>query len=308
MDHSVGWSSTHTTSNLRVGIGVVTYNRRELLKYTLDELLRYTGRSCCWVVADDGSTDGTADMVRSRFPGMAIVEGANRGVTWNQNRALWWLHIVQRCDVSILIEDDTSPMQAGWEDDWIAAAQLHGHVNLAGEWFSGGFVRGSGTAADPIVSMGVSGQLSAFSRDAIDHVGFYDGRYRGYGMGHVEHSCRMIRAGYGGEVVRGAAGEFDEWQLRKPGAALPSRPPEALFYLLRSPIEVIDAGSCRLVDPGAEDRNIVNFAQTVHDQVHRTPWSSDGQMLEFRAEIAASGFDDDQSPRGQNIASRAASA
>ena len=288
MDHSVSWVANGIPKEIRVGIGVITYNRRELLKYTLDELLRYTSCACQWVVADDGSTDGSADMVRFRFPGMAVIAGNNRGVTWNRNRAMWWLHNVQRCDVSILVEDDTSPMQACWEADWIAAARLHGHVNLAGEWFSGGFVRGSGTVTDPIVSMGVSGQISAFSRDAIDHVGFYDGRYRGYGMGHVEHTCRMIRAGYGGEVVKGAAGEFDEWQLRKNGAVLPSGLPEVLFHLLKSPIEVVDAGSSRLTDPGAEDRNIRNFAKTVHDQVYRTPWSSDGQMLEFRAEIAAS--------------------
>ncbi len=293
MDHSSCWDLTDKASNMRVGIGVVTYNRRERLHHTLGELLRCTCHPCHWVVADDGSTDGSVGMVRSRFPGMTVVTGGNRGVAWNRNRALWWLHVVQRCDVSILIEDDTSPRQIGWEADWIAAAQLHGHINLAGEWFSGGFLRGSGTVADPIASMGVSGQLSAFSREAVDHVGYYDTRYRGYGMGHVEHTFRMIRAGYGGEVVTGNAGDFDAWQLRQAGATLPSRLPEALFYLLSSPIQVIDDNSCRHTDPDAEHRNIRHFASTVHDQVHRTPWSSDGEMLKFRAEIVASRpFDD----------------
>lgn len=296
MDHSASWVLYNEASTPRVGVGVITYNRCERLHHTLNELLRYTLHPCCWVVADDGSTDGSPDMVRSQFPGMAMVTGDNHGVAWNRNRALWWLHIVQRCDVAILIEDDTSPMQIGWEADWIAAAQLHGHINLAGEWFSGGFLRGSGTVADPIASMGVSGQLSAFSRDAIDHVGFYDSRYRGYGMGHVEHTFRMIRAGYGGEVVTGAAGDFDEWQLRQTGATLPPRPPEALFYLLSSPIQVTNDSSYRHTDPDAEHRNIRHFASTVHDQVHRTPWSSDGQMLQFRAEIAASQPGVNQSP------------
>ena len=136
--------------------------------------------------------------------------------------------------------------------------------------------------------MGVSGQLSAFSREAVNHVGYYDTRYRGYGMGHVEHTFRMIRAGYGGEVVTGNAGDFDAWQLRRAGATLPSRLPEALFYLLRSPIQVADDNSCRHTDSDAEHRNIRHFSTTVHDQVYRPPWSSDGEMLKFRSEITAS--------------------
>ena len=288
MDHLPREELPDRLFDVRVGIGVVTYNRRERLHHTLSELLRCTCHPCQWVVADDGSTDGSAGMVQACFPGMAVVTGGNRGVAWNRNRALWWLHVVQRCDVSILIEDDTSPGQIGWEADWIAAARLHGHINLAGEWFSGGFLRGRGTVADPIASMGVSGQLSAFSREAVDHVGYYDTRYRGYGMGHVEHTFRMIRAGYGGEVVTGNAGDFDAWQLRQAGAILPSRLPEALFYLLSSPIQVADDDSCRHTDPDAEHRNIRHFATTVHDQVYRPPWSSDGEMLKFRLEITAS--------------------
>ena len=270
----------------RVGIGVITYNRRERLHRTLAELRQHTVRSCSWVVADDGSTDHTLPMVWECFPDMATVTGRNLGVAWNRNRALWWLHIVQRCDVCILIEDDTFPTRPGWEEDWVAAAGHHGHINLAGEWFSGGFVRGCGTVEDPVVSMGVSGQLSAFSGDALNHVGFYDTRYQGYGMGHVEHTFRMVRAGYGGVVITGAAGDFDGWQLRR-ADTVPAGMPEALFYLLRSPIEVINEDSHGEADPTANQRNVNCFTSTVRDQVYRPPWSCDGQMVEFRAEIAA---------------------
>ncbi len=270
----------------RVGVGVITYNRRERLHRTLAELRQQTVCPCSWVVADDGSTDHTLPMVREHFPDMATVTGRNHGVAWNRNRALWWLHVVQRCDMCILIEDDAFPTAPGWEADWIAAAGRHGHINLAGEWFSGGFIRGRGTVEDPVASMGVSGQLSAFSSDALNHVGFYDTRYQGYGMGHVEHTFRMVRAGYGGVVVTGAAGDFDGWQLRRAGTA-PAGMPEALFYLLRSPIEVTNEASHGEADPAVNRRNVNRFLSTVRDQVYRSPWSCDGQMLEFRAEIAA---------------------
>ena len=269
----------------RLGVGVITYNRQPRLAATLAALLLHQSVDCVWVVADDGSTDGTASFVGLQYPEMTLVTGQNRGVAWNRNRALWQLYVVERCDVVLLIEDDACPDASGWEADWIRATLRHGHVNLAGEWFKAGFVRGAGTPTDPVLSQGVSGQVSAFRRDALDYVGFYDTRFRGYGMAHVEHSLRLIRAGYGGEVVLGKVGDFDLHQLGKPGAEIPTSLPEALFYLLRSPIVVNFAASH--ASPEAETRNRARAVSIVHDQVYRAPWSCDGEMIAFRSEMAA---------------------
>ncbi|HET6196399.1 MAG TPA: glycosyltransferase, partial [Acetobacteraceae bacterium] len=181
---------------IRVGIGVITYNRKDVLAETLARVRAHTKTPCALAVADDGSTDGTGDLVRSQS--VTLVTGRNMGIAWNKNRALFLLGAVVNCDVVILLEDDSYPTEDGWEQEWIQATQAWGHVNLAGPWFSDSFLRGTGTVDDPIVSKDVTAQCSGYSRAALLYGGYFDSRFRGYGFEHIEHSRRMVRVGYGG--------------------------------------------------------------------------------------------------------------
>jgi glycosyltransferase involved in cell wall biosynthesis len=46
--------------SFKVGIGIVTYNRREILSDTIDKVRAFTHQpDAALVVADDGSSDGT---------------------------------------------------------------------------------------------------------------------------------------------------------------------------------------------------------------------------------------------------------
>ena len=45
---------------IRVGIGIITYNRKDVLAETLARLRAHTTSPCALAVADDGSDDGTA--------------------------------------------------------------------------------------------------------------------------------------------------------------------------------------------------------------------------------------------------------
>ncbi|MDB5801055.1 MAG: glycosyl transferase family 2 [Rhodocyclales bacterium] len=71
----------------RVGIVVLTYNRREEVLSTLVALTQMTGRAAI-VVADNGSRDGTSDAVAENFPDVEIARlsqnlgaaGRNAGV------------------------------------------------------------------------------------------------------------------------------------------------------------------------------------------------------------------------------------
>jgi glycosyltransferase involved in cell wall biosynthesis len=50
-----------------VGIGIVTYNRRDILGDTIDRVRDLTRQpDAALVVADDGSTDGTLAMLRDK--------------------------------------------------------------------------------------------------------------------------------------------------------------------------------------------------------------------------------------------------
>ncbi|HUB46249.1 MAG TPA: glycosyltransferase [Acetobacteraceae bacterium] len=180
-----------------LGIGIVTYNREQVLAETLDRVQRHTTHPRVVVaVADDGSTDGTLEMLRTRQ--VLTVTGRNTGVAWNKNRALFVLFVLQRCDVVILLEDDAYPSRDGWQAEWIEAARRWGHVNVAADWLRESFISGAGTLDDPIISHQLTAQCAVFSREAIIFGGYFDTRFRGYGHEHVEHSWRLMRMGYGG--------------------------------------------------------------------------------------------------------------
>ncbi|MDE2515071.1 MAG: glycosyltransferase family 2 protein [Rhodospirillales bacterium] len=256
---------------MKLGIGITTYNRRDVLRETVERVRSFTDpERTSLVVADDGSTDGTVEMLRQT--GTPFVTGANMGVAWNKNRALYLLNFRLRCDVTILFEDDARPRQAGWERPWLEAAERFGHANCAGEWLAPYFLGGAGTPEDPIRSSCVTAQCAVFSAAAIERSGYFDPRFRGYGHEHVEHSARLVRHGFGGVLEQG----------------------NAVWSLIRSPIEFVPTQSFGTAETA--DRNLDLARRLMTDQSYRAPWQDDAEMRQFLGEIdaaeapAASGF------------------
>jgi hypothetical protein len=250
----------------RIGIGIVTYNRKDMVHETIECVRRYTVRDDVdFVVADDGSTDGTMAMLREL--GVPVVSGVNMGIAWNKNRVLYLLGQLRRCEVVILLEDDTQPNAAGWEEEWIEGARRWGHVNLAGDWLKPGFIRGSGTAEDPIMGRQVTAQCASYSRESLDYGGYYDPRFKGYGHEHVEHSRRLIRVGYGGaEHSDGAEGPL-------------------LFAMLTGSVTVLSPPSH--YNKEQADRNLAVAHRAMGEQFYRVPWQTDDEMQQFRAEMTS---------------------
>ena len=249
---------------VRIGIGVVTYNRKDVLTETLARIRTHTRTPCALVVADDGSDDGTADLLRSQS--VTVVTGRNMGIAWNKNRALFLLSAIAQCEVVILLEDDSYPTQDGWEQEWIDAALRWGHANLAAPWFSDSFLRGSGTVDDPVRSKHVTAQCSSFSREALLYGGYFDTRFRGYGFEHLEYSRRLVRVGYGGS--------FEELE----GEVMP------IFRLLKSCIEVSNPGS--FSNAADRARNELLCQTLIFDEGYRMPWRDDTEMRQFREEMS----------------------
>ena len=82
--------------SFRVGVGIVSYNRKELVSGTIDQVRALTQQSdTALVVADDGSSDGTLTMLRDKQ--VPVITGVNMGIAWNKNRALYLLSHVLRC-------------------------------------------------------------------------------------------------------------------------------------------------------------------------------------------------------------------
>ena len=246
-----------------LGIGIVTYNRRQILSDTLDRVKAYTRQpNTALVVADDGSSDGTPAMLRDKQ--VPVISGVNMGIAWNKNRALFLLSHMLGCEAVILLEDDTQPNTAGWEAAWIRSVRQWGHINLAGDWMSEYFLTGAGTPEDPVRSNMVTAQCSAYSWSALTFGGYFDTRYKGYGHEHVDHTRRLVRVGYGG-TERSVDGQE---QVR--------------YFLLKGALDVV---ACRShFDQAQVDHNFQVACQSMGEQHHRVPWRDDIQLRQFRSE------------------------
>src|SRR3954454_3602259 len=250
-----------------VGIGIVTYNRKDIVGAAIERVRALTREpGAALVVADDGSTDGTPDMLREMQ--VPVVTGVNMGIAWNKNRALFLLAEKLACETVILLEDDTRPGRLGWEAQWMMAARRWGHVNYAGGWMRKDLIAGSGTAEDPVRSRTVTAQCAAYSRAALSYAGYFDPRFTGYGHEHVEHTRRMIRLGYGGSEEQHDGAE------------------QVVFHLITGDIIVVPTPSHG--DAAQVERNLQLARQLMAEQGYRAPWRDDRQLRQFRSETESS--------------------
>jgi glycosyltransferase involved in cell wall biosynthesis len=216
-------------------------------------------------VADDGSTDGTLDMLRARQ--VLTVTGRNMSIAWNKNRALFLLSELLRCDVVVLLEDDAYPSEDNWEVEWMKAAIRWGHANVAPPVLREHFLSGAGTVDDPILSRQIAAQCATFSREALLFGGYFDTRFRGYGHEHVEHTCRLLRMGYGGpeQSAGGQAGPL--FKLLSGGIS---------YHLVQSVVAQRDEQA---------ERNRVLAQQLFGDFSYRAPWQNEAEARQLRDEM-----------------------
>lgn len=94
----------------KVFILIPTYNRKELLNKCLESIRKQTYENYETVVINDGSTDGTSEMIKKNFPNTTILEG---------NGNLWWtgamrlgvdyvLFKAKKGDFILTMNDDTT--------------------------------------------------------------------------------------------------------------------------------------------------------------------------------------------------------
>jgi hypothetical protein len=173
-----------------LGIGVVTYNRRETLQACIEAIERHTRTPFYLVIADDGSTDGSAAWARES--GIPVVTGRNIGCAWNKNRAL--VHLLEQtdCETILLLEEDCLPSVDGWEEAWIDATLRHGHINYWHPSWGDSYRRGGeDTPRRPLQSTHVTGQCTSTRRDLLERIGYLDTRFVGFGWEHVEWTQRF---------------------------------------------------------------------------------------------------------------------
>ena len=192
--------SAEFIGSIKLGIGIVTYNRLNDLKQTIKAVRDNTNIDFELFVADDGSADGTKQWCQEN--GISCSIGDNKGVVRNKNRALYYLNDVENCDVTLLLEDDCRPNVLDWQNEWVIASYLWGHINYAHKRIlniSEAVISGTGDAFSPYICKLVTGQCTGCHSAALHKIGYLDPRFKGYGAGHVEWSERFVFNGYNGE-------------------------------------------------------------------------------------------------------------
>jgi len=71
-----------------VSVVVPTFDRASVLPRALDSVIEQTRLPAEVIVVDDGSTDATAELVESRFPGVRLLRQENLGVSAARNRGI----------------------------------------------------------------------------------------------------------------------------------------------------------------------------------------------------------------------------
>lgn len=99
-------------NQLRIGVALACHNRREKTRVCLDALLEAAARvretaGLQIVITDDASTDGTAAMIRERFPSVEIIEGSGK-LFWAGGMRLAYGRLLERgLDHYLWLNDDT---------------------------------------------------------------------------------------------------------------------------------------------------------------------------------------------------------
>nr|WP_249296752.1 glycosyltransferase [Acidiphilium multivorum] len=112
---------TNNFSGKKIGIGITTFNRFEVLKESIRRIKNFTSIPCEIFVADDGSIDNTLEFLPNE-DGIYYFSGRNRGVAWNKNRCLFFFRNFIHVDVIILLDDDVHVDGIGWEQNFVNGA------------------------------------------------------------------------------------------------------------------------------------------------------------------------------------------
>lgn len=181
------------------------------------------------VLADDGSTDGTAEAVRAAFPGVVIEKG-DGSLFWNRGMLRAWERALElKPDYVLWLNDDTLLYPDALShlldtDAWIREKSGQPGIavgsteNSRGELSYGGAVSGAGMsrfklrkvvpAAMPQPADTMNGNCVLVPKAVFARIGLLNGAFR-HGMGDNDYGFRARKAGIPIWVMPGFAGRCD---------------------------------------------------------------------------------------------------
>lgn len=187
-----------------VGISLAVYNCCEILRHCLNAIYKSCGVQLFIVVIDDGSSDGTHDMIKKEFPKVEILKG---------NGNFWWTRAtnvgIQKCldsgcdyivlmNPDVIVEPDAishmvqeskarndaivSPVVLNYDDPsviWEAGHKWEPVVSWLPIFWASKYLYKHGTAlekipSEPYKTVSVVGRGGVISRRALDILGVFD--------------------------------------------------------------------------------------------------------------------------------------
>ncbi len=239
---------------------VLNWNGREDTLRCLESLCRIERPDLGIICVDNGSTDGSAEAVRERFPEVSLIEaGENLGYSGGNNLGL--RHALDHGAAWMMLVNNDATVAANVIDGFeLAMAQrpragiLAGKVYFADRpgtiWFAGqrvstllgysgrprGYQRRDGRRFQSVVSTDRAvGALMAVSRDALDAVGLLDEGLFAY-VEDVDLAMRVRRAGL--EIV--FAPDAHAWHRVSASTGGEAASTHTLYYGVRNTVIVLE--------------------------------------------------------------------
>ncbi len=233
---------TRASGSPRVSVVIPTWNGEDLLPRVLDSLGSQAFRDFETIVVDNGSEDGSLDLLARRYPDVRVVGlPRNEGFASAVNAGI----AASRGEIVALLNNDAVP-RPGWLAALLAAADAHPEagsfasrmldladprrIDAAGDQlgiFPSNYGHGEldGDAfASPVYVLSACAGAAAYRRTALDDVGPFDERFFAY-VEDVDWGVRAQLRGHDCLYVPDAV-------VLHEGSKTSDRMPERRFFLL----------------------------------------------------------------------------
>lgn len=165
-----------------IAVCISTYNRPEVFRNTIREWLRFMPPNASLFIVEDAHTECEP---YTPYRDYAFTERA--GIPRVKNKCIE-LAMSHKCEHIFLVDDDTYPLQSGWELPYIQSEFKHLCYT---------FAKPNGKIKDHKKHYLGNGCMMYIHRDVIDTIGGFDTTF---GLGKYEHTQFSWRAYYAGLI------------------------------------------------------------------------------------------------------------
>lgn len=158
---------------MKIGIGVITYNRPEHLKLFMEQLV-----NTCHIINDEYSGEHTYKL-------WTYEDKKQKGVAYGSNICLYNL---RHCDHIFLFNDDCFPIHPDWVNFFVNSGQEHAlYMNKDYSPFM--------QNEQICYYANASGVFMYLTKKAFNTVGYFNTEYGRFGFEHAAYSKRIFNAG-----------------------------------------------------------------------------------------------------------------